>query len=205
MVEATMHFMDGHLAKWQSIVKIGEVRNNLGAVYQAIEVAGMEQLQSKVNTGKIKLDLKRTICEKADIMNDIIEVYAQMTGDKKLAQKMSSNASDLFRLKYDDTMRQVKVIIEAAVENQEVLTAEYGLNAEQISGLQADYDRFMEMNGQPREYQIKSAVATLTLEELFAEANNLLVNHLDNLLKIFKRRDPSFYNGYLKARMVVNY
>jgi hypothetical protein len=102
-------------------------------------------------------------------------------------------------------LSEVNLGIDVVVENQEELIAGYGLTSEQITGLQADYDHFLELDGQPREYQIKSGVATLTLEELFTEVNNLLTNQLDNLMKIFKRRDPTFYNGYLKARMVVDY
>lgn len=205
MVEATLSFLDENAAKWQSIAKIGEVKNKLGEVNLAIDGAAEEQQMAQVHVGKIKTDLKRVICEKADIMNDIAEVYALMNGDEKLAQTMADSASDLFKLKNSDMLRRVKQIIDVVVDKQEELIAEYGLTAEQVTGLQADYDRFLELNGQPREYQIKSGVATLTLEELFAEANNLLANQLDNLMKIFKRRDPTFYNGYLKARMVVDY
>ena len=109
------------------------------------------------------------------------------------------------KMKNDDMLRRVKTIIDAAVQRQEELVADYGLTAEQITNVQADYDRFRELNGQPREYRIKSAVATQSPEELFTETNNLLTNQLDNLMKVFKRRDPNFYNGYLKARMVVDY
>lgn len=205
MVEATLSFLDQKSALWQSIAKIGEVKNKLSEVNIAIDEAAGEQQQAQVNVGKIKTDLKRIICEKADILNDIVEVYALMNGDEKLAQTMAGSASDLFKMKNDDMLRHVKQVIGSATENQEALTAEYGLTSGQITGLQADYDRFLELNGQPREYRIKSGVATLTLEELFTEANNLLANQLDNLMKIFKRRDPTFYNGYLKARMVVDY
>lgn len=205
MVDATLSFLDNNAATWQSVAKIGEVKNKLNDVSQSIDAAAEVQQKAQINIGKIKLELKRTISEKADILNDIVEVYALMNGDETLAQTMADSASDLFKMKYDDMLRRVKLIIDSATENQEALVAEYGLTAEQITGLQADYDRFLELNGQPREYQIKSGVATLTLDELFTEASNLLDNQLNNLMKIFKRRDSSFYNGYLKARMVVDY
>ncbi|MBI9068816.1 MAG: hypothetical protein JEZ09_16085 [Salinivirgaceae bacterium] len=205
MVDATLVFLDNNVSKWQSIAKIGEVKNQLDAINLAIDNAAEEQEQSQVTIGKVKQKLKHTICEKADILNDVIEVFALMTDKPTLADKMADSASDLLKMKNEDMLRRVKQIITAANENQELLTADYGLNAEQITDLQADYDHFLELNGQPREYQIKSSVATKSLEDLFAETNNLLVNQLDNLMKIFKRRDASFYNGYLKARMVVDY
>ncbi len=205
MVDATLSFLDQHATVWQSIARIGEVKNQLNEVSQAIDATAVEQQDAQVHPGKFKLELKRTLAEKADIMNDVVEVYAQMTGNQALAQAMSNNASDFYRMRYDDMMRKVKQIIDAATENKEALTADYGLTEEQIAGIQADYDRMLELNGQPREYQIKSAVATLGLEELFTRAAELLENQLDNLMKLFKRRDANFYNGYLKARMIVDY
>ncbi|RUT77773.1 hypothetical protein [Ancylomarina longa] len=205
MIEATVTYLDENATIWQSIAKIGEVKNKIGNISLAINDAAELQSDSKVTMGKVKLTLKRTICEKADIVNDIVEVYAVMNSKDKLAGKMADSASDLFKMKNDDMLRRVKLIIGKATDLQEPLAADYGLNTEQVSDLKADYDHFLELNGQPREYQIKSSMATHSLEELFTEANDLLSNQLDNLIKIFKRRDANFYHGYLKARMVVDY
>jgi len=205
MLDASLSYLNDKSAIWQSIAKIGEVKNQLDAISLDIDNAADEQEQSQVTIGKIKLTLKHTICEKADILNDVVEVFALMNGKQKLGDKMGDSATDLLKMKNEDMLRRVKQIIKAASENQEVLTADYGLTAEQITDLQADCDQFLELNGQPREYQIKSSMATKSLEDLISEANNLLSNQLDNLIKIFKRRNASFYNGYLKARMVVDY
>lgn len=205
MLDNTLSYLDTNTSVWSSIAKIGEVKNMLGQYSLAIDAAAMQQEQSQVTAGKIKLELKRTIADKADVVNDLIEVYALMNGDEILAGKMADSASDLYRMKYDDMQRRVKIIIDSATEHQEVLTAEYGLSPQQIIDLQADYDRMQELSGQPREYQIRSAVATQSLEELFTTVNKLLVNQLDNLMKVFKRRNAAFYIGYEKARMVVNY
>ena len=205
MLEATLSYLDEKSPLWQSVAKIGEVKNKLAEVSLAIDAAAGEQLKAQVNAGKMKTELKRTLSQKGDILNDIVEVFALMTGNETLAQAMGQSASDLYKMKNDDMLRQIKLIIEKATEYQAELIAGYGLTAEQLTDLQADYDRFLELSGLPREYQIKSGVATLTLEELFTEANNLLTNQLDNLMKIFKRRNPAFYAGYEKARMVVDY
>ena len=54
-------------------------------------------------------------------------------------------------------------------------------------------------------FHLKSGVATQTLDELFSQSNELLTGRLDNLMKIFVNRNPNFYNGYEKARMIVDY
>lgn len=205
MIEATVTYLDEKATIWQSIAKIGEVKNTLGSISLALDDTAELQSNSKVTVGKTKLALKRTICEKADIVNDIVEVYAVMNSKDELAEKMADTVSDLFRMKSDDMLRRVKLIIEKATGLQEPLAADYGLNAEQVVDLKVDYDQYLVLNGQPREYQIKSSMATQSMALLFSEANDLLSNKLDNLMKIFKRRDANFYHGYLKARMVVDY
>lgn len=205
MVEATLSFLDNNAATWQSIAKIGDIKNQLNDLNQAIDAAAVNQQEAQVSVGKIKTELKRTISEKADILNDLVEVFAQMTGDEVLAQTMDDSATSLFRMKNDVMTRKVKQIIDAATQNQETLTTDYGMTAEQITDLQTDYDHFQELNGQPREYQIKSSVATKSIDDLMEEAVGLLNDQLDKLMKLFKNRDANFYNGYLKARMIVDY
>ncbi len=205
MIDATLSFLDEKSPLWSSIAKIGEVKNKLAEVSAGIDVAAKDQFDADVNAGKVKAALKRTICEKADIMNDLVEVYANATGDLALAELMSDSASDLYKMKNDDMLLKVRQIIASATEHELELTTSYGFTNEQLVDLQSDVDQFLEMNGLPREYQIKSGVATLTLEQLFTAATALMDNELDNLMKIFKRRDPSFYLGYQKARMVVDY
>ncbi len=55
-----------------------------------------------------------------------------------------------------------------------------------------------------RQYSIKRGVATQNIEELVKQGLDLLYNQLDNLMKIFKRRDPQFYQGYILARTIVD-
>jgi hypothetical protein len=62
----------------------------------------------------------------------------------------------------------------------------------------------LELDGQPRAYQVASIQATKSLEQLFDTANDILKNKLDKVMSIFKHRDTNFYNGYLAARVIVD-
>ena len=55
-----------------------------------------------------------------------------------------------------------------------------------------------------KRFHLKSGVATQTLDELFSRSSELLTGRLDNLMKIFKRRNANLYSGYQKARIVVD-
>jgi len=205
MFDTTLSFLDANAVSWQSIAKIGEVKNQLTALVDDIENLAKQQADANVAPGKTKAALKHTIANKADIVNDLVEVYALITGNTELQQQMGDSASDLYKMKNDDFIRRVGLIIEKATAHADNLKAEYGFTDAQLADLQEGLDQFLEINGQPRMYRVKSAVATQGLEGLFTEANNVLTNKLDNLMKIFKRSNPGLYAGYEKARMVVNY
>lgn len=204
MYDTVVSFLDSNSALWSSILKVGEFKNQFTDVVIQIDTAQYAQKQTQVYLGKNKTQLKRVVAQKADILNDSLEAFAVVTGNKKLENKMATTYSELFMLRNADFIPAVKTIIKAAETHLEVLSAEYGVNTEQVEGLKTDFDGFLEINGQPRAFRVASVQATKDLELLFIEANDILDNKLDKVMSIFKRRDPSFYNGYQAARVIVD-
>ena len=204
MYDVVISYLNGKLSAWSSIPKVGEFLNQFTAVVAQIDTAQYAQQQAQVFLGKNKTQIKSMVAEKADILNDIVEAYALVTGNEKLRLQMSAGYSDLNRMRNADFIPAIKAIIQAVEDNIEVLTAEYGATREQVEGLKADFDGFLAINGQPRAYKVASVEATKNLEMLFDEADAILNDRLDKVINIFKRRDPGFYNGYLAARVIVD-
>ena len=205
MIESTLAYLDDHADVWQSIAKIVSTKTQLSQIDEEIDATAKTQEENNVTIGKTKLALKKSIAQKADILNDLVEVFAEVEGNDELARAMSDSKSTLLNMSYNNLILRVKLIIEKATANQTVLTTEYGLTKEQLTDLQNDVNRLLEIIGEPRVYQVKRSVATQTIEELFNEANDLLMNRLDKLMSIFKNRNSNFYYGYQKARIIVDY
>jgi hypothetical protein len=204
MYDTVIAFLDTYAEKWSSIPKVGEFKNEFSNYVGNIEQAQEAQQDAQVFWGKNKKQLKSTVAQKADILNDSLEAFALVTGNRKLANKMAASYSDLNRMRNADFIPAVKEIISEAEANAEILQTEYGVTAEQIEGLKNDLDDFLAINGQPRAYRIASVQATKDLEQLFNDATDALENKLDKVMKIFQRRDTTFYNGYLAAREIVD-
>ena len=204
MYDATLHYLDLNSQKWSPIQKIGEFKNELVEINKSIEIEAKKQADAQIFVGKSKTQLKHIIANKADVLNDTIEVYAMLTGNNALAQQMADSASSLNKMKKENFIMRVKLIVEKATEFLKQLTKEYGVTKEQVTDLQSDIDTFLEMNGMPRAYRIESSVATQDLTTLFTQATNVLENKLDKVMKIFKNKDANFYNGYVSARMVID-
>ena len=204
MFDVVVSYLNGKLAAWSSIPKVGEFLNQFTTVVAQIETAQYAQQQARVFLGKSKTQIKSMVAEKADILNDTVETYALVNGNEELRLQMSASYSGLNRLRNADFIPAIKAVIDAVQENIDVLTTEYGTTSEQVESLKADFDEFLTLNGQPRAYKVASVEATKNLELLFDEADAILNERLDKVINIFKRRDPGFYNGYLAARVIVD-
>lgn len=204
MYEAVNSFLDANSAKWTAIPKVAEFKNAFANVTRQISDAQYAQLETQVFLGKNKTQLKNTVAQKADILNDSIEAFALVSGNMELANKMATSYTHLNRLRNAEFVPAIKAIVTAADDNAETLQGEYGVTAEQIEGLKDDFDDFLAINGEPRAYRIASVQATKDLELLFTDATDILKNKLDKVMSIFKRSDVNFYNGYLAARVIVD-
>lgn len=205
MIDATLTYLNDNVSVWQSIAKIALAKTELSLVHESIMSSAGMQEATKATIGKTKASLKKTIATKADILNDLVEAFANFEGNDELARKMSDTKSSLLKLTYNDFILRVKVIIEHALANKAILVGEYGMTEAQVTDLQNDVNRLLEISEQPRAYQIKRAVATQEIDQLMNQADDILNNQLDKLITIFKNRDVNFYNGYQKARMIMDY
>lgn len=201
---ALIDFFNSQAAKWSSINKVGEFKNALEAIHVQIGNAHEAQNNAQIRVGKNKKELKHLIAQKVDILNDVAEAMAVVNGNVELESKMAMSATELYASKNEDFSVKIKETISLVEANKDVLIAEYGLSEEQLSDVKADINSFNDLLGAPRAYQVASRQATSDLESLFAEANQVLEQKLDKVMKIFKRRDSNFYNGYLAAREIVD-
>lgn len=204
MIDASLHFMDTNAQVWNAIPKIGQFKNELSATNQAIDSVVAMQMNAQVSIGKNKSILKKNIATKADILNDIIECYASIEDLPELESRMSVSYSGLFKTKEAEFGIKVKEIITEAENHAGVLKGEYGMTDQQVVDLKQDIDAYNELRGTPRMYSVASVQATKQLDQLLQEAMSILTDKLDKVMKVFKRRDPHFYNGYLASRVIVD-
>ncbi len=204
MHEAVIHFLNLNADKWSSIPKVGEFFNAFILVNAEIDQAQEAQQGAQVFLGKNKKQLKKTIAMKADILNDSLEAMALIEGNMSLKSRMAATYTDLYETVNALFVPRIMEIITEAENHQEVLTTEYGVALPQIESLKQGVDQFLELTGQPRAYRIASVQATKSLEQLFAEAKDILTNKLDKVMSLFKHRDANFYNGYVAARVIVD-
>ncbi|SMD34011.1 hypothetical protein SAMN04488029_1792 [Reichenbachiella faecimaris] len=201
MAQATNAYLDTHAAVWSAIPIISNYKTTLIQAIQGIQTASLVQESSQVFIGGSLRELKYQIAQKMDILDDLLEAFAADTANAELLSLSSNSASDYFRLSHEDFEIKTKNVIDLLETNLEDMT-DYGMSAEQIEEVKTSFAVFQDKRGVPRSYQIQSRMATDDLASLFDEVNKTL-SRMDNVLKRFKRANPSFFTGYQAARHIV--
>ena len=80
----------------------------------------------------------------------------------------------------------------------------FGVTKAQVTDLLTSIDDFRELVGQPRLIQSQANVAKKAAEELVENAVDILNKKMDKVMLQFKYSNPSFYEGYKRARVIVD-
>ena len=202
MLETTHRFLDANTAVWSVIPMATIYKNQLAHVIDALKSSAQAQDAAQVFIGGNLQELKITIAEKMDILDDALEAYAEDTDHAELRALAENTKSDYLRLPNEDFETKVKNVIEL-LEAHVGEMADYGLTPDQIEDVQLSFSTYQDRRGVPRSYQVASRQATQGIEAGLKEASAVL-DRLDRVMKRFKRSNTSFYNGYQASRLIVD-
>jgi hypothetical protein len=73
-----------------------------------------------------------------------------------------------------------------------------------VTDLLTSVDDFRELIGQPRLNRSKTNLENKSAKELLQSVMDILNDELDNVMLQFQISNPMFYEGYKKARVIVD-
>jgi len=120
-----------------------------------------------------------------------------------MIKKVSASRTDIYRMSDEELGPFVKLLMDTATTLMTAL-ADYGIAQEVIAELQTSLDEYSALIGKPRIVLNSKYVALDAIDELVDEGNKLLKNQLDKIMLMFRESDPDFYNGYKRARVIVD-
>ena len=201
MLKATNTYLDANTPVYSTIPILAKYKTNLTTVIDGIKKAALDQEAAQVFVGQSKTELKRTIAEKMDVLDDTAEAFAADTDNAELLSRMSNSMSDYYKIPNEAFETKVQNTIELLEVNLPAM-CDYGMTQDLIDEVKVYFNEFEEKTGKPRAYQIASRVATESLSDLFKEATKV-TEKMDRVMKRYKRSNSSFYNGYQAARKIV--
>lgn len=198
----TQDCLNNQPTAWSNIPRITNYKNDLDEIISRITEKS-QSAQSSVSVSGRKANLKEAIALKAASLSGVLQVYAQETGNTDLAAKVKLTKSDVDKTKEQNIDAVVKNLVSIAQENLEPL-AEFGITEALLTEILSTMEEFNGLIGKPRSILNAKYVTLDSIEQLFDEGNDLLRSRLDNLMLMFKENNPEFYNGYERARTIVD-
>ena len=129
--------------------------------------------------------------------------YASDSGDAQLAAQVAYGNVEVTKGNPGDVVARCRNIHDAATANLAAL-AKYGITAAKLTALEQKIAAFDTLKVAPRDSVIVRRAARAMREKLVRSAGATLRNKLDRLVVQFKAANPTFYEEYFAARVVVD-
>lgn len=195
-------YLDDSTDKWNTVPALLRYKNTLDESLQAIHEKSKEVPQNSKPVTQQKNEVKAVAALKAAILAGAVSAYAAEHGNLQLQQAADLTKSALEKMSDRSFRAPIDHLIAAARAELEAL-ADQGVTDEQLTELETTLDDFSELIGDPRRIQISAALKSRAVSDLINEIVSLLNDQLDKSMLRYKLIDPSFYEGYERARVIV--
>lgn len=202
MFISTQGFLDEQTAVWSAIPRIVSYKNDLDELIARI-ASKSEDAGALVGVSDRKNTVKSAIALKGSSLSGVLQAFALEQGDGDLAGKVKASKSDIMRMKEEELSGMIRLLTDTAEKHQSAL-ADFGVGPEIVTELKTSVDEFQGLIGKPRSILNTRFVALDAIDQLFDEGNALLNNRMDNIMLMFRESNPDFYNGYERARTIVD-
>ena len=202
MFLTTQDYLNNHSQVWNTIPRITNYKNNLDELIARISDKAEESIQS-VGISNRKEQLKGALSVKISSMSGVLKAYAFEQEDNDLANAVSITKSGILKLRDQDIDAMAKKVTGIAEDHLANL-ADFGITSDSLTEVLSTLEDFNSLIGKPRTILNQRYVALGTLGELFSETSSLLRDRMDNILLMFRESNPEFYDGYQRARTIVD-
>jgi hypothetical protein len=150
-----------------------------------------------------KLQREKIIDLTMELATMLCALEAQ-TPEKTIRTRIDYSRTDLVKKRDFDLEIACSQIATVATNEKERLSL-CGIDESEIETLKQEIDLFAEYVPAVRRAIADRKVANEKLQNLFAQADELLRNQLDRLMTRYQKTDLDFYNFYKISRHVINY
>jgi hypothetical protein len=202
MFIGTQEFLDNETTTWSAIKRIVSYKNDLDEIITRI-TSKSDEAGSLFGIGERKETLKAQIAVKGSSLSGAIQAFAYDSGDTDLAVKVKASKSEIHKMNEEDLGTYIHMLVETTNGNLKTL-ADFGVSKEILTEIKTTMEEYKALIGKPRSILNTKYVALDAVDQLFDEGNVLLRNKMDNMMLLYCESNPDFYNGYERARTIVD-
>ena len=199
MLQTALSYLDSNKEIWGAVPIISTYRNHLSDSVSNIALELENHSESLDFGGTTLQQLRITVAEKMDVLDDILEAYAEDIKDKKLLEEAENSKSDYLRLTNDGFERKVTLVQKLIRENVDELK-KYGLTEAQMSDVEFDFQAYKEKRSSPPA-KASSGAASTQVHLLISEGIESYTK-LKTVMVSFRSSHHSFYQGFKSIELV---
>ena len=190
-----------------SIVAAVPALVTLITAFKAIIVSILETSElTNVNLSGIAADkgnAKDNLARTASDFADIIAAFASATKNSALKQEVNYSYYKLAKMRDESLAPVCRIIYNRAEENLDALR-DYGITTQKLALFDTAINDYAAKSPKTRTAIVNRQAQNANLRELFKQADDILNNQMDGLMKNFRTTHSDFYNAYSAAREVIN-
>jgi len=189
-----LSYLDTHKEIWMAVPIVNTYRNHLAEAINSVKEE-LSDTSEKLDFGSGTLQqLRITIAEKMDVLDDILEAYAEDIADKKLLDEAKNSKSDYLRLTNDGFERKVNEVFHLLKSHQQAL-ADYGMTKEHMDDVEKDFTDYQDKRANPVS-ATKSIDQNSTQIRLLLEEGDQAFDRLSKVMVSFRSSNQAFYRGF---------
>lgn len=201
MYYVVQNLCDTHAALWQNDKVFTRAYEEFLAKLPLIAQYRNTQNQNTGGLTQRKNNRREELIDQAYFVANRLQSYAAVVQNDELLAQINYSRSTFAKYRDTDLLGLCTGVLEQAQKYLSEL-ADYSLNADTLSNLQAAIQAYQDEIGRPRVSQSGVKNATEALQKLFLETSALLTDRLDKDMEVFRLSQPDFYAQYFHARRI---
>ncbi len=203
MLQTVVLFFEDLGKKLAAIKRIGAGRDALAKVVGKLETAAGAQDAPTTGVTRDREAVKKEAAAKAEALRQFV---LGVSTDATVRAKLQTAVSRHLHEKDAELLRYFQTIAESigTLPADDLDPAETGYDAKLLKTLTGDIALLTDTRGAARQIELGTETATADIETLLAEADAVLANTLDRLVKAQKLALPTEVAEYEKARRIVH-
>lgn len=194
--------IENHEPTWTAHVAFKEGYN---ALTTELATIGQQDLLAQGNPGaaNAKELARKSLSDAASEVIGAVRAYAAVNADPELAARVEFSPSSIVSGKANEVVTRCRAVHATATGVLAAL-ADYGFTAAKLTMFKKKIDAFDALKSAPRQSQVTQSAAAQLLPQLVRGAVAIARDQLDGLVLQFKGVNPTFYEEYFAARIVVD-
>jgi hypothetical protein len=210
--KAVREVMEKHVSIWQSVPALKLQYDlfilNLKKIHGYHMILQGDLSPMKAENARLKQQLVEAIFPVISVMT----VYASDAGDKGLMKLVNRKYGELEKLNSDPLLtyglkvleagkRLLNVDVKAIKKPPKWHIVDYGLSLQYLQNLQSVLDDYKSALAEYASARLKKKKSKVKLEQRIRENNFILKKRIDKMMHLFRDRQETFYNAYIKSRV----